>query len=237
MHSTHVWAVWTPRRWRGWGSPPGSRRGSSSWRCRWWGGRSGGRCSPGQRGSRPGSQSRRGYSENIFVLSLKIYWCMKKICCKNIFIKKTYFVKYFYYFEIIFIKSWNSHISPAPPSPCCRSCWPPCWSPGPGGRARPRASPAGTGGPAAAGSSRWSCSAWAGCTAAPPWTRNGFLGCSCPVYRVVSEMSQSTVYRSTRTPINSLWSTLQILFFLGCSTASFPQFSCGTFSRQSVSFL
>ena len=28
---------------------------------------------------------------------------MKKICCKNIFIKKTYFVKYFYYFEIIFI--------------------------------------------------------------------------------------------------------------------------------------
>ena len=48
--------------------------------------------------------------------------------------------------------------------------------------------------------------------------------------------TESTVY-STRTPINSLWSTLQILFFLGCSTASFPQFSCGTFSRQSVSFL
>ena len=109
MHSTHVWAVWTPRRWRGWGSPPGSRTGSSSWRCRWWGGRSGDRCSPGQRGSRPGSQSRRGYSENIFVSSLRIYWYMKKICCKNIFIKKTYFVKYFYYFEIIF-KNLGTHI-------------------------------------------------------------------------------------------------------------------------------
>ena len=128
---------------------------------------------------------------------------MKEMCCKTFFstIKLIYFVKYFYYFQIIFIKFWNSHISPAPPSPCCRSCWPPCWSPGPGGRARPRASPAGTGGPAAAASSRWSCSAWAGCTAARPWTRKSFLGCSCPVEGDMLGLSlQSTLHVPPSTP-------------------------------------